>query len=202
MTATYSSLNLVLLGPPGSGKTTQAERLASSYQLPHVVTRDMLRREVERQTAAGREAALSLSSGDLVSDRVLAGLILQRIDREDCARGFILDGYPRTVAQAVLLDGILAELGRSIERVVLIDVAPEIGLERLVAVADSEDDPTPGGLDRRELIRGRLRVWQDNAGAVVDFYQSRGLLLTVNGNQPVERVSEALLRAVGAPVGA
>jgi adenylate kinase len=202
MTATYSSLNLVILGPPGSGKSTQAERLAERYRMPHISTRDMLQEEVERESTLGREADEGMRRGELVSDRLLAGLILQRLDREDCARGFILDGYPRTVDQATLLDGILAELGRSIERVVLISVPPASGLERLIEDrhAGSESDNESG--HHEQVLRERLRGWQDNESAMTEFYGNRGLLVEVDGDQSIDEVDEAVQRSVGAPVGA
>ena len=131
MTPSFSSLNLVLLGPPGSGKGTQARLLAERYQLPHISTGDMLWGEVANGTGLGGEVQPNLDRGELVSDQVMSGLILQRIDREDCARGFILEGYPRRLAQAELLDGILAELGRRIEQVVLLDVPDDVIVARL-----------------------------------------------------------------------
>lgn len=211
MSPTYSSLNLVLLGPPGSGKSTQARRLAESYSLSHISTRDMLREEVARETVSGIAAKRDMERGELVSDRLLAGLMLQRLDRDDCARGFILDGYPRTVDQAVLLDGILAELGRSIERVVLIDLPLEVGADRLMAknreqvlVGESVAEEVALGSDvgREVVIRERLRVWQENAPSLIEFYRDRSLLFEVDGEQPMDEVSEAVRQAVGAPVGA
>ncbi len=208
MSPPYSSLNLVLLGPPGSGKSTQAERLASSFHLPHISTRAMLRDEVERSTAVGAEAEKVIDRGELVSDRVLAGLMLQRLDRDDCARGFILDGYPRTVEQAVLLDGILAELGRSIERVVLIDVPLEEGKQRLIDAATESGEVVPedvavaGSRDYEDVVRERWRVWRDNAPTLLDFYRQRGLLQEIAGNRPIDEVGEVVRQAVGAPVGA
>ena len=211
MSPSYSSLNLVLLGPPGSGKSTQAGRLAASFDLPHISTRAMLRDEVERGTAVGVEARTVMERGELAPDRLLAGLMLQRLDRDDCARGCILDGYPRTVAQATLLDGILAELGRSIERVVLIDVPLEVGVGRLVAgggaAAESgailaEDVSVVGARNYEDVVRERCRVWRENAPALLDFYRHRGLLLEIAGDRPADEVGEAVKRAVGAPVGA
>ncbi len=211
MSPPYSSLNLVLFGPPGSGKSTQAARLASTFYLPHISTRAMLREEVERGTAVGAEAQKVMERGELVSNRLLAGLMLQRLDRDDCARGFILDGYPRTVEQAMLLDGILAELGRGIERVVLIDVPFDVGVERLVAARDVaaesdavlvEDVAVTGGREFEDVVRERCRVWRENSPALLDFYRHRGLLLEIAGDRSIDEVSEAVRQAVGAPVGA
>lgn len=211
MSPTYSSLNLVLLGPPGSGKSTQARRLADSYSLSHISTRHMLREEVARETVLGIAAKKDMERGELVSDRLLAGLMLQRLDRDDCARGFILDGYPRTVDQAVLLDGILAELGRSIERVVLIDLPLDVGADRLMAnnreqtvagEALAEEVVLESDVGRDVVVRERLRVWQENAPFLIEFYRDRGLLLEVEGDRPMDEVSEAVRQAVGAPVGA
>jgi adenylate kinase len=191
MTATYSSLSLILLGPPGSGKTTQAKALAEAYQLPLISTREMLQAEIERGSPLGRQVErAAMERGELVSDRVMSAIILQRLDREDCRRGFILDGYPRTANQGALLDGILAELGRSIDRVVLLDVREDVGLRRLEASEDAE------------AIRERYRVWRENASALVQSYRNRGLVLEVDGNRSDDEVRDSVLQAVGAPVGA
>jgi adenylate kinase len=211
----YSSLNLVLLGPPGSGKSTQARLLAETYQLPHISTNEMLRWEVEQQSPLGRQVEQGLERGELVSDRVMAGMILQRLDRDDCRRGFILDGYPRNVAQADLLDGILAELGRSIERVVLLNVPRDTGTTRLMeSEADDHQfelaDHNGGagasilrsGGDPADAVAERFRVWNDHAPKLIDAYRQRGLLLEVNANQTEDRVAESVMQAVGAPVGA
>ncbi len=205
MTASYSSLNLVLMGPPGSGKSTQARLLAETYQLPLISTQQMLLEEVEKGTTAGLQAAEGIERGELVPDRVMSGMILQRLDSDDCWRGFILDGYPRTTEQAGLLDGILAELGRSIERVVLIDVPEEVGVERLTHSDDQRIGRPNNGADSGDSVgfaTEQYRIWRDHAPTLVESYRNRGLLLEVDGSQSEDLVSEAVMQAVGAPVGA
>jgi len=223
MSPTFSSLNLVLLGPPGSGKGTQARLLAKRYQLPHISTGDMLWGEVANGTGLGGEVQPNLDRGELVSDQVMSGLILQRIDREDCARGFILEGYPRKLAQAELLDGILAELGRRIEQVILLDVPDDVIVARLEGrlihsgsgrtYHRTEDPPKIPGIDdptgeplverdddREEIVRDRLRVHHQHAAGVADFYRNRDQLVVVDGNQNIARVAEAVDESVGAQV--
>jgi len=224
MSPTFSSLNLVLLGPPGSGKGTQARLLAERYQLPHISTGDMLWDEVANGTGLGGEILPNLDRGELVSDKVMSGLILQRIDREDCARGFILEGYPRKLGQAELLDGILAELGRRIEQVVLLDVPDDVIVNRLEGrlihpgsgrtYHVTEDPPKAPGVDdltgealvereddREAVVRDRLRVYHQHARALVDYYRNRDQLVVVDGSRSIARVAEAVDESVGAQVG-
>ncbi len=223
MAPTYSSLNLVLLGPPGSGKGTQARLLAERYQLPHISTGDMLWGEVASGTGLGGEVQSNLGRGELVSDRVMGGLILQRIDRDDCARGFILEGYPRNVGQAELLDGILAELGRRIEQVILLDVPDDVIVSRLEGrlihpgsgrtYHRHEDPPKTPGVDdltgeplvkrdddREEVVRDRLRVYHRHAAGLAEFYRNREQLVVVDGRLAIARVAEAIDESVAAQV--
>lgn len=215
MVASYSSLNLVLLGAPGSGKSTQARELAETYQVPHISTHEMLRAEVKRGSSFGLRIADAMERGELISDRLMTGMVLQRIDRDDCWRGFILDGYPRTSEQASMLDAMLAELGRTIERVMLLDVEEETGVGRLTAEANPSVDSELSGDNGRnpaagrqpeggteDQVRERFRVWRENAPALIDSYRRRGLLFEIDGNRPQRQVREDVLQAVGAPVGA
>jgi adenylate kinase len=223
MSPTFSSLNLVLLGPPGSGKGTQARLLAERYQLPHISTGDMLWGEVANGTGLGGEVQLDLDRGELVSDQVMSGLILQRIDRDDCARGFILEGYPRKIEQAELLDGILAELGRRIEQVVFLDVSDDVIVTRLAGrlihpgsgrtYHVHEDPPKKPGLDdltgeelvqrdddREAVVRDRLRIYHRHADKLVDYYRNRDQLVVVDGEQPIDRVARDVDRTLGVQV--
>jgi adenylate kinase len=223
MAPSYSSLNLVLLGPPGSGKGTQARLLAERYQLPHISTGDMLWDEVANSSGLGGSVERDLDRGELVSDRVMSGLILQRLDRDDCARGFILDGYPRRLGQAELLDGILAELGRRIERVVLLDVPDDVLVNRLAGrlvhpgtgrtyheifdppARSGVDDGTGEPLETREddrepVVRDRLRVYHEHAPKVVEYYRNRGQLVTIDGDRSIDLVFEAIDRSIAAQV--
>lgn len=224
MSPSFSSLNLVLLGPPGSGRGTQGRILAERYELPHIATGAMLRDEAASGSPEGREIARAMQLGELVSDAPLSGMILRRLDRDDCARGFLLDGYPRTVEQAGLLDGILAELGRTIERVILLEVPDEVLLDRLTGrrvhepsgrvyhvrsappVQDGHDDVTGEPLvhraeDREDVARRRIESYHRVTAPLAELYRRRDLLVRIDGTLPTEAVTEAVMSAVGAPVG-
>jgi len=218
--ASFRALNLVLLGPPGSGKGTQAKVLAARYQVPHISTGDILRDEVRRSTPLGRQVQEIMERGELVPDRLVAGIILARLDRDDCARGFILDGYPRTVDQAAILDDLLAELGRTLERVILIEVPDDVIVRRMTGrrscprcgrVYHVESNPPEDGRtcdacgveleqrpdDGEEVVRERLRVYREKTEPLVELYRVRGLLAVVDGDRPVEEVTTAILEALG-----
>lgn len=217
----YRSLNLVMLGPPGSGKGTQAKFLSERYHIPHVSTGDMLREEVRNETSLGLKAKEIMDQGGLVSDEIVSAMILKRLDQEDCARGVILDGYPRTVEQAHVLDGILAELGRTLERVILVDVPDDEIVRRLGGRRSCPKcgkvyhliyNPPADGVhcdvcgvelvqrddDKEEVIRQRLLQYHEKTQPLVDLYEQRGLLVDIDGSQSMEAVTAAIVDAIGA----
>ena len=225
MSPSFSSLNLVLLGPPGSGKGAQAALLSERYRIPHISTGDMLRLEVERGTVRGLEVEAVLNRGELVGNALVAGMVLQRLDADDCARGFVLDGFPRNAEQAVLLDGLLAELGRGIERVLLFEVEDDVIVSRnagrLVHPPSGRtyhvdfDPPLSVGVDdftgeplvqreddQEEAVRERLRVYHLEAEQLIEFYRNRGQLVVVDGGCSVDEVSDTMRQAIETPVGA
>lgn len=188
--AGFSSLDLVLLGPPGVGKGTQAAVLAGVYSVPHLDTGELLREEASSGSPLGAEIAPRLERGELVPDRLVAGLLLKRLDRDSCRRGFLLDGFPRTHAQALMLDDMLAELGRRVERALLMEADQAVVVERLA---------TRMGADG---ARAHFSAWREEILPVIGLYEERGILVHVDASGDTERVAATVLAAVGAPVGA
>lgn len=184
-------MRLVLLGPPGSGKGTQAVRLKEHFQVPHISTGDMLRAEIAAASPLGLAAKDVIARGELVSDDILLGMLRERLAREDVARGFILDGYPRNPAQAAALDALLAELGQPFDAAVQLDVPSELLVERIAgrAKAEGRADDTP------ESVRTRLKVYADQTAPVIDFYRTHGQLTVVDG---VGSLDEVFARVVDA----
>jgi adenylate kinases len=186
-------MRLVLLGPPGSGKGTQAARLKDELQIPHISTGDLLRAEVAAGSELGLQAKEVMARGELVSDEILLGMIRSRLSREDVANGFILDGYPRNVAQANALDALLASIGQPLQAVVQLDVANELLVERIAgrAKAEGREDDNP------ESVRKRLQVYSDSTAPVIGFYESRGALAKVDGVGTLDEVFARILAALG-----
>ena len=186
-------MRLVLLGPPGSGKGTQAARLKDELQIPHISTGDLLRAEVAAGSELGLQAKEVMARGELVSDEILLGMIRSRLSREDVANGFILDGYPRNVAQANALDALLASINQPLQAVVQLDVANELLVERIAgrAKAEGREDDNP------ESVRKRLQVYSDSTAPVIGFYESRGALAKVDGVGTLDEVFGRILAALG-----
>jgi adenylate kinase len=207
-----TELNLILLGPPGSGKGTQGEMLQSDLRLPYYATGDILRAAVREGTEIGRQAKEYMDRGDLVPDEVIVGVIAERIDQPEAADGFILDGFPRTTPQAEALDQKMAELGRELTAVILIEVAEEEIVRRLSGrrtcpnghIFHVEFDPPdkegvcdvcgePLGIredDKPEVVRHRLGQYELKTKPLVAYYEDRGLLERVNGEQDPGQVAD------------
>ena len=209
-----SDLNLILLGPPGSGKGTQGERLQEDLELPYYATGDILRAAVRDGTEIGREAKEYMDRGDLVPDDVIVGVIAARIDQHEAEDGFILDGFPRTEPQAEALDAKLGDLGRRLSVAVLIDVDDEEVVRRLGGRRTCPnghifhvefDPPEKEGVcdvcgepllirddDKPEVIRNRLDQYHSKTKPLVAYYEDQGLLKRVDGDQEPEQVSDQI----------
>jgi adenylate kinase len=190
------AMRLVLLGAPGSGKGTQAARLKDHLQVPHISTGDLLRAEVAAGSALGLQAKAVMARGDLVSDEILLGMLEDRLSRPDVAGGFILDGYPRNLAQADALGQLLARIGQPMDHAVQLDVDTELLVERLAGRAQAEGRAD----DNPESVRNRLNVYNDVTAPVIEFYRQRGMLKVVHGEGSMDDVFTRIVEAVATGV--
>jgi adenylate kinase len=210
---------ILLFGPPGVGKGSQAERLRESLQLPHVATGDVFRDNVKRETPLGVLAEGYMSRGELVPDEVTVALLKERLDQPDAVRGVLLDGFPRTEAQATALAHLLAERGESVRIVLFISAPEEVLIERLAsrwtcgrcgAIYNAATNPTrePGVCDRcggpveqraddsPDVQRRRIRVYLEQTVPVVEYYRQRGVLAEIDGRRSIEEVYTDILEAI------
>lgn len=191
-------MRLILLGPPGAGKGTQSARLAEKFGIPQLSTGDMLRAAVKAGTAIGRQAKAIMDSGQLVSDEVVVGIVADRIEESDAKGGFILDGFPRTVAQAQALDAMLDRKHMTLDAVVELKVDERALLARIVKRAD--DTIKAGGTvradDNPESFKIRLDAYKAQTAPVSGYYAGKGALKTVDGMLPVAEVAAAIDRAL------
>jgi adenylate kinase len=212
-------MNLILLGAPGSGKGTQAKFLVRKYSIPQISTGDILREEVKSETVLGLKAKEYMDKGQLVPDEVVVGMVEERVKRGDCTAGFILDGFPRTVAQADALEGTLQRMKKALSRVILVNVDEDELVKRLTGRRVCEkcgagyhiifDPPKQEGVcdkcqgklyqrddDKESTIRNRLKVYNNQTAPLIEYYQKKQLLSVVDGMGSIEeifgRISKAL----------
>ncbi len=204
-------MNLILLGPPGGGKGTQAKRIVEKYGIPQISTGDILRDAVAKGTELGKKAKEYMDRGELVPDEVVIGIVRERLSQPDCEKGFILDGFPRTIKQAEALDEILEEMNKKIDAVIDIEVPDEEIIKRIVyrrtckncgAVynliysppkEDNKCDKCGGELyqrddDKEETVKERLRVYKEQTQPLIDYYKNKGVLYTVDGTKSIDEV--------------
>lgn len=213
-------MRIILMGPPGAGKGTQAEKLTRTLAVPHISTGDMFRKAIKEETELGKKAKSFMDQGQLVPDEVTIGIVKERLAEADCQKGFLLDGFPRTVPQADALGQILKELDMALDAVVNIAVFREILIERLTgrrvckacgatyhvifnpASKDGVCDKCGGELyqrndDKIETVGNRLDVYEAQTAPLIEYYKNKGLLKEIDGSQSMEAVLADVLQALG-----
>ncbi|MCW5723147.1 MAG: adenylate kinase [Devosia sp.] len=189
-------MRLILLGPPGAGKGTQAKILVEAFGIPQLSTGDILRAAIAAQTPLGLEAKAIVDRGDLVSDAIVNGIVSERLDAEDCKPGFILDGFPRTIAQAEALGDMLADKGVSLDAVIEIKADADVLVQRVINRAKESGGARAD--DNEEVLRKRLGVYSEQTAPLVTYYTDKGLLRAVDGMEPVADVTAAIKSALSA----
>lgn len=210
---------LILMGLPGAGKGTQAEMIKAKYNIPHISTGDMFRQAIKEGTELGKKAKAYMDEGALVPDEVTNGIVEERLAKSDCDNGFLLDGFPRTIPQAEALEAITKKLNKQIDYVIHVDVPAEKLIERLTGrrVCPScgatyhviNKPPKTEGVcdncgtelvqrddDKEETVQKRLEVNIEQTQPLLDFYKEKGVLVTVDGDQPIDKVFEDIVAAI------
>ncbi len=177
-------MNLLVLGPQGSGKGTQAKLIADDHGIPHVSTGDMFRAAIAQRTELGRRVEPILAAGELVPDELTVALIEERLAQPDAASGFVLDGFPRTLAQAEALDGMLAGIGRALDAVLFFDLADDLATERMLGRAAQEGRAD----DTAEVMARRLAIYHEQTAPVVEHYRALGALVPLHAERTVDEV--------------
>ncbi|GGD26704.1 MULTISPECIES: adenylate kinase [Pontibacillus] len=213
-------MNLILMGLPGAGKGTQAEKIVEKYQIPHISTGDMFRAAIKEGTDLGKEAKSYMDQGALVPDEVTIGIVRERLGKEDATEGFLLDGFPRTIAQAEALETVLSDLGSTLDYVLHIDVDQDQLVERLTGrricptcgatyhvtfnppKVEGKCDNDGSELiqrddDKPETVRKRVEVNLENTKPLLDFYEGKGYLVSINGDQEIDQVFHDIDQKLG-----
>jgi adenylate kinase len=214
-------MNIILIGPPGAGKGTQAKRMIDRLGVPQISTGDMFRAAVKDGTPMGKKAKEYMDKGALVPDEVVIGVVNERFGKPDCKKGFILDGFPRTLEQAKALDGLLKKLGTKLDHVVVIEVPDDFLVDRLTGRRTCRgcnymhhikyDPPKKPGVcdkcggelyqrddDKEETIRQRLKTYHDQTSPLIKYYSAQGVVRKINGTLSMEQVQNAIKAAIGA----
>ena len=185
-------MKLILFGPPGAGKGTQAKMLIDKFNIVQISTGDMLRDEVQSETKLGKSAKFIMDRGDLVSDDIIIAMIKKRIQMSDCNNGFILDGFPRTLNQAIELEDLLEDLKIKIEKVIEIEVNENLLLERINKRALEDEDIRND--DNSVILKNRINVYKKDTMPVIEYYKSLRKLNTINGTQSIEKVFQDIIK--------
>jgi adenylate kinase len=212
-------MNIVFLGPPGAGKGTQAKILIERYSIPQISTGDMLREHRAKGTELGKKAQEYMDKGQLVPDEIILGMVKERLSQPDCAKGFILDGFPRTVAQAEALDKILSEMGKKLDFALALVVPDDLLVERLTGrrtckscgmmfhvkykppKVDGKCDACGGELyqrpdDNEETVRNRLKVYHESTAPLIDYYKGKGILKEIDGSKSIDEITGQLIQII------